>query len=93
MQRPELGGLYHLTAGGQTSWYDYARFVIEFARPKDTRIKVAPDAIQPVPSSAFSTAAQRPHNSRLDTHKLQTTFSLRLPAWRRLLRRAARSSQ
>jgi len=81
MQRPELGGLYHLAAGGQTSWYDYARFVIEFARQADAGIKVASDAIQAVPSSAFPTAAQRPLNSRLDTRKLQTTFNLQLPHW------------
>ena len=81
MLRPELGGLYHLAAGGQTSWYDYARFVIDFARQTDTQIKVAPDAIQPVPSSAFPTAARRPHNSRLDTRKLQTSFGLQLPHW------------
>ena len=81
MLRPELGGLYHLAAGGQTSWYDYARFVIDFARQTDTQIKVAPDAIQPVPSSAFPTAARRPHNSRLDTRKLQTSFGLHLPHW------------
>ncbi|MDP2267478.1 MAG: dTDP-4-dehydrorhamnose reductase [Thiobacillus sp.] len=81
MQRPELGGLYHLAAGGQTSWYDYARFVIEFARQAGSEIKVAPEAIQPVPSSAFPTAARRPLNSRLNTQKLQTGFGLHLPHW------------
>lgn len=81
MQRPELGGLYHLAAGGQTSWYDYARFVIDFARQAGSAIKVAPEAIQPVSSSAFPTAAKRPLNSRLDTHKLQTSFGLQLPHW------------
>jgi len=81
MQRPELGGLYHLAAGGQTSWYDYARFVIDFARQADIDIKVAPEAIHPVPTSAFPTAARRPHNSRLDTRKLQTSFGLHLPHW------------
>ncbi|MBT9590036.1 MAG: dTDP-4-dehydrorhamnose reductase [Thiobacillus sp.] len=81
MQRPELGGLYHLAAGGQTSWYDYARFVIEFARQVGVQIKVAPEAIQPVSSSAFPTAARRPLNSRLDTRNLQTTFGLHLPHW------------
>jgi dTDP-4-dehydrorhamnose reductase len=34
-----------------------------------------------VPTSAFPTAAQRPHNSRLDTSKLTDTFSLKLPHW------------
>jgi len=35
-----------------------------------------------VPSSAFGTAALRPHNSRLNTAKLQATFGINLPDWR-----------
>ena len=81
MQRPELGGLYHLAAAGQTSWYDYARFVIDYARQAGSTIKVAPEAIQPVSTSAFPTAARRPLNSRLNTQKLQTGFGLHLPHW------------
>ncbi|MGA7750611.1 MAG: dTDP-4-dehydrorhamnose reductase [Gallionella sp.] len=80
-QRPEVSGLYHLVAKGETSWHGYASFVIEFARGAGIQIKVAPDAIKPVPTSAFSTPAKRPHNSRLDTKKLQQTFGLYLPAW------------
>jgi dTDP-4-dehydrorhamnose reductase len=37
--------------------------------------------IVPVPTSAFPTPATRPHNSRLNTHKLQSTFGLTLPPW------------
>lgn len=81
LQRPDLSGLYHLVAGGQTSWYDYARFVIDFARLAGIDIKVMPENIHPVPTSAFPTAAQRPLNSRLDTHKLQNVFDLNLPTW------------
>lgn len=80
-QRPEVSGLYHLAAGGQTSWHDYAGFVIELARQAGIKIKVAPEAIQPVPSSAFPLPAPRPKNSRLDTGKLQATFDLNLPPW------------
>jgi dTDP-4-dehydrorhamnose reductase len=79
--RPEVSGLYHLVASGQTSWYDYANFVIDFARQAGVEIKVKPDAIQSVPTSAFPTAAKRPLNSRLNTSKLQHTFSLSLPIW------------
>ena len=81
LQRPDLSGLYHLVAGGQTSWYDYARFVIDFACLAGVDIKVAPEAILPVPTSAFPTAAERPLNSRLDTRKLQNSFGLNLPNW------------
>ena len=78
---PELAGTYHLAAGGETTWHGYASHVIEFARAKGQPIKVAPDAIRPVPTSAFPTPAKRPANSRLDTRKLQTAFGLLLPAW------------
>ncbi|MDD5299540.1 MAG: dTDP-4-dehydrorhamnose reductase [Gallionella sp.] len=79
--RPELSGLYHLAAAGETSWHGYASFVIDFARRTSMPLKVAPDAIQPVPTSAFPTVAKRPLNSRLDTAKLQSTFGLTLPVW------------
>jgi dTDP-4-dehydrorhamnose reductase len=80
-QQPQVSGLYHLVPGGQTSWHGYARFVIDFARQADIEIKVAPEAIQPVPSSAFPLPAVRPKNSLLDTGKLRNTFGLNLPCW------------
>ena len=78
---PALEGLYHLVASGETTWFDYARFVIEWAREKGQPITVAAQAVAPVPTSAYPTAAQRPLNSRLDTQKLQDSFGLRLPHW------------
>lgn len=81
LQCPNVSGLYHLAAGGQTSWHGYASFVIDFARQAGIDIKVAPEAIQPVLSSVFPTPAARPKNSRLDTCTLQTTFALNLPHW------------
>jgi dTDP-4-dehydrorhamnose reductase len=81
MLRPELLGLYHLAASGQTSWHGYASFVINMARDVGLDIKVAPDGIERVASSAFVTAAARPKNSRLNTNKLQAAFDLHLPHW------------
>ncbi|WP_374591347.1 dTDP-4-dehydrorhamnose reductase [Aquabacterium sp.] len=83
--RPELAGLYHLVAAGETSWHDYARFVIEWARANGgvngQAIKVAPDAIRPIATSAYPTPARRPLNSRLATGKLRVAFDLTLPHW------------
>jgi len=79
--RPELSGLYHLVAAGETSWHGYASFVIDFARRAGIPLKVTSDAIKAVPSSAFPTPAKRPHNSRMDTTKLRHTFDLHLPDW------------
>ncbi len=81
LQNPNVSGLYHLVASGETSWYEYACFVIDFARQAGLDIKVAQTAIQAVPSSEFVTVAKRPLNSRLNTNILQKTFSLHLPDW------------
>ncbi|MET0333732.1 MAG: dTDP-4-dehydrorhamnose reductase [Rhizobacter sp.] len=80
-QQPALSGTYHAVASGETHWHDYARHVIEFARRTGQPIKVAPEAIAAVPTSAFPTPAKRPGNSRMNTSKLQQVFGLQLPPW------------
>lgn len=81
LQRPDVSGLYHLAAAGETTWHAYASFVLDFARRTGIELKAAPEAVIPIPTSAFPTPAKRPHNSRLDTQKLQNTFGLQLPHW------------
>jgi dTDP-4-dehydrorhamnose reductase len=76
-----LAGLYHLAAGGETTWHQYASHVIGRAKAMRPDLSWAVQDISPVPSSAFVTAAQRPHNSRLDTRKLQAAFGIHLPGW------------
>lgn len=78
--RPDVSGLYHLAAGGETTWHGYASFVLDFARGLGVSLKAS--AIEAVPTSAFPTPAQRPHNSRLNTEKLQSTFDLYPPHWK-----------
>ena len=79
---PELAGIYHLAASGETSWHAYARFVIEHARAAGLALRVEPERIEPIPTSAYPTPARRPLNSRLATSKLQAAFGLCLPDWR-----------
>jgi dTDP-4-dehydrorhamnose reductase len=74
-------GLYHLVAGGETTWCDYARFVVSEARATGKQLKLSPDSIRAIPSSEYPTPATRPANSRLDTSKLRSTFGLELPDW------------
>lgn len=80
-QQAQCAGLYHLAAAGQTSWHGYASHVIAQARRLKPDLSWRVQEIQPVPSSAFQTAAKRPHNSRLDTRLVRSTFHLHLPAW------------
>jgi len=81
LAEPALAGSYHCVAGGETNWFDYARFVIEWARAQGQSIRVAPDAILPILTRVYPTPATRPLNSRLATHKLQQAFGLTLPRW------------
>jgi dTDP-4-dehydrorhamnose reductase len=81
LARPELAGLYHAAAAGETSWHGYARFVIGHAAASGHVLRAGPDAVAPVPTSSFPTPAQRPRNSRLDTGKLRLAFGLHLPPW------------
>ena len=80
-QQPEQTGLYHLTALGETTWFEYAKYVIAKASIASPAIKIIAKDVVPVLSEAFKTAAQRPKNSRLNTEKLQTAFNLHLPPW------------
>ena len=78
---PELAGTYHCVAGGEASWFDYARHVIEWARAAGVALKLPPEGLVPVSSAEFPTPAARPLNSRLSTRKLRDTFGLVPPMW------------
>lgn len=80
-QQPQLAGLYHLVAGGETTWHGYANHVIARARETRPELGWKVGEIAPVPTSAFPTPAKRPLNSRLNTQKLQQAFGLNLPHW------------
>ena len=81
LTQPEKAGLYHLSAGGETTWHGYAKHVLAQAVRAQAAIKIIAKEVAPVPTSAFPTPAKRPHNSRLNTAKLQAVFDLTLPPW------------
>lgn len=79
MNKPDVAGLYHLVAGGITTWHDYAALVFNEARKAG--IELALTQLNAVPTSAYPTPARRPTNSRLNTDKFQNSFDLVLPQW------------
>ena len=80
-QKSWATGLFHLTASGETSWYDYARLIIETACGAGAALKLTPEGIKPILSKDYPVPARRPLNSRLDTSKFQETFGITLPPW------------
>ena len=90
---PGAAGIYHLAAGGQTNWFDYTKYVIDQSIHAQAAPEIIVKNIQPVAASAFPTVAQRPHNSRLNTAKLQQTFGLHLPHWQQGVTRMLAETQ
>jgi|LakMenEpi03Aug12_release.lakeMendotaPanAssembly.Ray.scaffolds.fasta_scaffold07247_9 dTDP-4-dehydrorhamnose reductase len=74
-------GLYHLVPRGATTWHGFARFVLEQARDRGLPLRVQPEQVEPIPTSAYPTPARRPANSRLCTAKLRAALGGDLPAW------------
>ena len=74
-------GTYHLAAGGETHWCDYARYVVGRAIAAGKPLKAKPENIRAITTAEYPTPARRPANSRLDTSKLKRTFGLELPHW------------
>lgn len=77
-------GHYHLAARGECSWYDYAKFIFDVAREMGADLMVK--QVNAIGTADYPTAARRPHNSRLNTSKLQRNFSLHLPHWQQGVR-------
>lgn len=75
------GGTYHLSAGGQTSWFDFARAILELL-PADERRRLQVAGLKAIPTSQYPLPAKRPRNSVLSNQKLERDFSIRLPDWR-----------
>ena len=71
------GGLYHLTAQGQTTWHGFAQAIMR---------KAGLDVpIEAITTADYPTPAKRPAYSVLDSSKLQREFNYRLPDWQQAL--------
>ena len=81
VHRPQDAGLYHLAAKGEISWNGYAKHVIAQAQRTQPTVNIVANEIAGVPTRDFPTPARRPHNSRLDSTRLQHVFGLSLPDW------------
>lgn len=79
MVQTDKYGVYHATNEGICSWYEFA---CEIFKQSGIDIKV-----EPVSSSAFSTKAKRPHNSRMSKKCLDKAGFNRLSSWQDALHR------
>jgi dTDP-4-dehydrorhamnose reductase len=72
-------GIYHMTAGGSTSWCGFARAIF------DAGVLSTQPRVQPISSADYPTPARRPANSVLSNDKFAHAFGFRLPTWQQQL--------
>jgi dTDP-4-dehydrorhamnose reductase len=74
------GGLVHLAASGETSWYGFASAIVDGLKARGVALTV--ERIVPIASADYPTKARRPQNSRLDLSRLKAIFGIAPPPWR-----------
>ena len=74
----EVTGIYHLTAGGQTSWFGFAKKLLEYS---SLIARHSTPRLLPIPTSAYPTLARRPRKSVLSNRKLVERFGFVQPSW------------
>ncbi|MFO7745704.1 MAG: dTDP-4-dehydrorhamnose reductase [Psychroflexus sp.] len=70
-------GLYHYSNGGEATWYDFARLILEE--------KQLEDQVNLKATFSYPTKAKRPKFSVLDKSKIENTFKIKVPHWRESL--------
>jgi dTDP-4-dehydrorhamnose reductase len=83
------GGVFHMTAGGRTSWHGFAERALQRLPDPGRRLR----AITPIPSREYPTPARRPTNSVLDCTRLAKAWGVSLPHWEAALDLAIAEAQ
>ena len=71
--------IYHFSNEGVTSWYYFAKSIIELSDSKSILV--------PIKSFEYSSKAIRPKNSVLNTELIQTTLNLEISDWKDSLKK------
>jgi dTDP-4-dehydrorhamnose reductase len=87
----DVSGIYHMTAAGQTNWYEFAKTILEECSISNESSWVAAATarrplivrhVTPIATEQYPTPACRPLYSLLSNARLAATFNTRLPDWK-----------
>ncbi len=73
LQHPELTGTFHMTCGGEATWYEFAEEIFRLAGVKQR--------LQPCTTAEFPRPAKRPSNSKLEKRRLKENNLPAMPDW------------
>ena len=72
---PSLSGIFHLTCQGKSSWYDFAKEILNISSTSQNT------QLLPISTSCYPTPATRPLYSLLSNDKLEKVFGFKMPHW------------
>jgi dTDP-4-dehydrorhamnose reductase len=86
----QQSGVYHLTNTGSTSWFGFAKAILQAYEVNASQfqlptLKITSETITAITTADYPTPAVRPKNSRLDNAKLHSIFGVALPSWEHAL--------
>jgi len=94
---PGASGTYHMTAAGQTTWYEFANAILEEACRAPQHLPWLTSATKgrpliarrviPISTEEFHSPTRRPANSVLSNARLKQAFGVALPDWHTQLQR------
>ena len=70
-------GVYHLTAGGRTSWFGFAQRIVESVPENERKVQ----RIVPIRTKDYPCKALRPLNSVLNNGKIGKCFGIAQTPW------------
>jgi len=75
-------GTYHVTSDGETTWYLYAKEILNVLESFKVELKLKKNYLHPIISSQYRQDANRPKNSKINTAKFKNTFMVKFPHWK-----------
>jgi dTDP-4-dehydrorhamnose reductase len=98
----DVGGVYHLTAVGETTWYGFAQAILAEAGSIDpvtpwfaaatNHLPLIAEKIVPISTSEYPVPARRPAYALLSNARLNRSFSENLRNWREQLSQMLRGA-
>ena len=78
VQGNDFSGIVNYSNSGVTNWYEFAQEI--------KRLVKSDCKINPIPTAAYKTAAQRPLYSVMDTSKIKVLLNLEIGGWKESLK-------